>query len=251
MSQPGDQPTGGLIQQKPAGGNSSANTGLGGTEEVQPKKRSIEGILNDALHDHKNVLGGGKKEKAPQDSELPDLSGKTDEELGLVKFTEADYDMVDQVVFRGYAEKEIKFGPDGRYHAILTTSTSGEEIVMETILMEVSDSGEMSPQMFQQYMGMLLVSLSLKSMHGKDYPENPALNLDRLKNAFKVLLEFERAGKEDKYKEQFANIIKLVKGRLSYVKEMPTPIAEKMSKERSKIELVIKTLLDGGILKNS
>lgn len=242
----------GLLDQKDKG----QGPGNRKPDEKPPKLSpgaTTEQIMKQAMEDEKNIVGSDltKMKKGEQEKKKDDLTGKTDEELGLVKFSEEDYALVDQVVFKGYAEKEYKFGAQDKFRATITTSTSNEELAMEKILMDIAENEKLSDQAFTQHMGILLLSLSLKSINGKDFPDNPALKLELLKSAFLKLLEFERDGKTEKYEEQLNNIIKIVKKRIAYIKALPTALTETLAQKRSNLEMMIKKLLDGGALKNS
>lgn len=241
----------GLLDQKDKG----QGPGNRKPDEKPPKLSpgaTTEKIMKQAMDDEKNIVGSDltKTKKDKQEKKKDDLTGKTDEELGLVKFSEEDYALVDQVVFKGYAEKEYKFGQSNRFKAVITTSTSNEELAMEKILMEIAESEKLSDQAFTQHMGILLLALSLKSVNGKNFPDNPALQLGLLKSAFLKLLEFERDGQAEKYNEQLGNIIKIVQKRVAYVKALPTALTETLAQKRSNLEMMIKKLLDGGALKN-
>jgi hypothetical protein len=137
------------------------------------------------------------------------------------------------------------------FSAIITTTTTGEELIIDELMSEIADKPNVSQTSMQHHMAIIMIALSLQSMNGREFPENPRISLNLLKNAMKKLLEFERDGIVDKYGEQRTAIVKIVKARMSYVKALPTPVLDVLAKKRSHLETMVIRLLDGGILKNS
>lgn len=224
------------------------------TEEKQPQTRDtadltgLEDLLKSAATNPQN-MANAKKSAGEDQSDPSDVTGKTDEELGLVKFSDADYKLAEEVVFKGFASKEYSFGRDDKFKVVVTTTTANEELIIDQLLSEYV-TNDPSAQSMQHYTAIVITALSLESLNGRAFPDNPRLNLELLKAALKKLIEFERDGNIEKYNEQHTAILKLVKARISYVKSMPTPVLDIIAKKRSMLESMVIKLLGGGILKN-
>jgi len=210
---------------------------------------NLETLLKNAATNPQN-MANAKKAGDESHGDPGDVTGKTDEELGLVKFSEADYKLAEEVVFKGFASKEYSFGRDDGFKAVITTTTANEELIIDEIMSEFV-ANTPSGNSLQHYMAIVMMALSLESLNGKPFPDNPRLSLQLLKAALKKLIEFERDGSIEKYGEQHTAIIKIVKARISYVKSMPTPVVDILAKKRSELENMVIKLLSGGILKNS
>jgi hypothetical protein len=208
----------------------------------------LEAMLKAAASNPGNMANARKGKTEGDDTS--DVTDKSDEELGLVKYTEADYKIAEDVVFQGFASRQYVFGRDNKFRAVVTTTTANEELIIDELLSEFAGTTQ-SNQSFNHYTAIVMMALSLQSLNDKAFPDNPRLSLDLLKNALKKLIEFERDGLVDKYKLQHDQILKLVKARISYIKMLPTPVLDVLAKKRSELETLVIKLLEGGILKNS
>lgn len=195
----------------------------------------------DMVNNLNNALSGKDKE-----------SEKIEKELGeMEKFTEEDISLAEQLLFNGYAQKDLKL--TDKVVITVTSMTAVEVDLVNEMMYEFGKKFETSDGRFDvsqktiDHMNTLyLLSVSFRGFNGKDLSETRTRSLDLLKNAFKQLNSLEIEGDLEKIKKLRTDIKDAVRARALEIKRMPTPVIDAISRKRSEFESMMYSIINRG-----
>jgi uncharacterized alkaline shock family protein YloU len=181
-----------------------------------------------------------------------DATAKTEAEIkSLEKYTKEDLKMAEELIFRGYAERDVEIIP-GAKATIASMSAAEVELVNEMIYeyanniekadaanKDKSESSGVSVKVIDGLQQMLFVSLGFKGFNGKDISPSTSRTLQMIKSGVRKMTDCEIDGDIAAFKEIRKELKKTIWARAAELKRMPVSITDSISKKRYDLEKMI------------
>ena len=178
---------------------------------------------------------------------------KVEEELqDMEKFSEADIELAEQLLFNGFAQKDIEIGKSTKASFYTTNAAETElinELVFEFTKKHESQDGRIdAPQRAVDLLHqMYLLAISFRGFNGKDVSEARTRSLDLIKNACKTLNELELAGDLEKFGKLREEVKGAIKLRASEMKsKLAVATVDALSDKRFKFERTMFNIINKG-----
>jgi len=185
---------------------------------------------------------GAKDESQNVQKELDDLDKVTPEELKLAE----------QLIFKGYAELDVKMAnlPDNTF-TICSTSAAEMDIIEEMLFDKVKNSEDKDGKInipnnnIQALRNALTVAISYRGMNKEELCKNTSNHLNIIKRAIIKLAELEAAGEIEEFGKVNKSLKSSLMARALEVAKLPTQMIDFLSSEKfafdSKMHLIMTT----------
>jgi len=195
------------------------------------KKKSADQLIREAttktdgmIDQANSILSGGDSSKDFDDFEE------------LEKISQEDLDLAEQVIFKGYAEKDLVI-PNLSDHQFTICTTSAEdmsvvdEIMYDMVKAKESDDGvvDLPAQHVQTMRAAIMLALGFKGMDGSDYCDEPINQLMTIKRAIIKVKDLEYEGDMDQSQKLCDSLKKSLKHRAVRIRRLPTPVIDFLS----------------------
>ena len=170
----------------------------------------------------------------------------------MEKFSEADIELAEQLLFNGFAQKEVEIGKSTKA-MFFTTNAAETEIINELVFEftkkhETKDGRIDAPQRAVDLLHQVyLLAMSFKGFNGKDISEARTRSLDLIKSACKALNELELAGDLEKYGKLREEVKSAIKMRAAEMKnKLSVAAMDALSDKRFKFERTMFNIINKG-----
>ncbi len=164
----------------------------------------------------------------------------------ILEVTEAEEALAEQMLFNGYASKDVVIPVFARKgtHVTVTTITAQEmslvnQMVFDYIREAENKDGNLDiPEIeIAAYRSALTACLTFRGINGKDLCENDAVaTLYQLKAGIKKANSLLSSGNIEKGESLITSVKQKVRYRVSQFKDLPTPVTDFISDERYRFE---------------
>jgi hypothetical protein len=187
-------------------------------------------------------------------------TGSIDDEINdLDSVTPEDLEIVSQVLFKGYAEKNYEFNNMPNTKATICTTSAEDMSIIDDILFDIvkryedKDGNVDTPQSYISTMRTAVwLALSYKGLNGEDICNSQMQRLDLIKAAIKRLSILRTTGDMAKASELLKDVKKAVLERTVYIRQLPTPVIDFLSGKKINFDtLVLKVMNTKDILSKS
>jgi len=177
------------------------------------------------------------------------LSGKDAEDnekelKALEVYSKEDMRLAEELLFRGYAEKDFKILPNTTI-TITSMTSAATELVNEMVYEYASKKDEegnapdLSAKVVEGRQQMLLVALGFKGINGADISPASGRSLSFIKSGMKRMSDAEIDGDIKKFNETRAELKKIIWARASELKRIPVSIIDAVAKRRFEFERIM------------
>jgi hypothetical protein len=158
--------------------------------------------------------------------------------------TEADMKLAEQLIFNGYAEKDVEMESfKGKKFTICSTNAEEMDIIDDIAFdmiksVKSNDDGtvDLPENHIRTMRNALLVALSYRGFNNKELSSDPLSYLNTLKKAIIKIGELCNDGEVIKASELKNSVKKALNKRASLVKRLPTPLIDFISGEKYKFD---------------
>jgi len=173
-----------------------------------------------------------------------DTSLVSKEEEDMMKISEDDVEMAQQIIFKGFAMKEsvMEIAPDTKF--VITTSTAEEISIvnyMMMVLLNENENVDGKVEIPQVELTAIKNSYNLAlSYIGMDYndimEDDPSCRLETIKAGIKKMSEMYAMGDSEKADKIRQSIYDSVRKRSSIIRQMSIPLIDFISDEKYKFD---------------
>lgn len=157
----------------------------------------------------------------------------------LEKISEQDLELAQQLIFKGYAEKDI-VNPNMPDHKFTIATTSAEdvsvvdEIIYDMIRQSEGKDGEpnLPAQHVQTMRSALLLAFGFKGVDGKDFCDEAINQLLTIKRAVIKVKDLEYEGDMEQSKKLMESLKRAAKHRAVRMRRLPTPVIDFLSQRK-------------------
>jgi len=232
---------------------------------AQPKKQDFSDIFNEDSRMKADMAQKMKTLQAKADptekmvQNLNDqMSGKMSEskkvekELAdLEKYSEEDLKLAEELLFNGFARKEVKLSE--KTSATLYSTNANEIAIVNELMFDFVKKYEMTDgklnvnQKTIDHMNQLyMLAISFKGLNDKEMSESRNRALEVLKNAFKKLSDLEIEGDLEKHQKLLDEIKNAIRGRAAEIKRMSASAIDALSFKRYEFERAMYDIITRG-----
>jgi len=155
------------------------------------------------------------------------------------KITDEELELAQQVIFKGYAEYNIKIPNIPNHTFTLCTSSAEDVSVIDEIIYEMVKSKEnekgnvdLPAQHVETMRAALFLALGFKGVDGNDFCDEPVNQLMTIKRAVIKVKELEYTGEIKKAGELNESLKKALKYRAIRLRRYPTPVIDFLSSKK-------------------
>lgn len=184
------------------------------------------------------ALGGGSED---------DVDKVKEELKQLELYSKEDMDLAEQLLFRGYAEKNYKVLANT---TICVTSMSAAEVELVNEMVyefanakpehdpknPLAEQPGLSAKVVEGNQNLLTIALSFKGVNGTDISPNAGRTLSFIKNGIRSMNNAEVDGDMKKFKEMRDELKKVIWARARELKRVPVPVIDVAGKRRYEFE---------------
>lgn len=199
---------------------------------VAGKKKSAEAMVNAAVNSETDSM----IEKA--NSAISSFGGSDDfgDFEKLNEISDEDIELAEQVIFKGYAEKEVTIpNLPGHKFTICTTSAEDMSVIDEIIFDMVHEHEDKDGQIdlpaqhVQTMRSALILAMGFVGMDGEEYCDEPVHKINAIKRGVIKVKDYEYEGDLEKAKALNGSLKKSLKHRAVRVRRLPTPVIDFLS----------------------
>ena len=170
----------------------------------------------------------------------------TEEDKKIAEISEEDLELAQQLIFKGFAEKDVKFGALDVTVTVVSTSANDVEMINDMVKDYIDfydkdrkKDGEVAYETpvynLESYRNTVMLALSISSVNGKDICEdNPQAKLQIIKSGIEKINKLNAVGDITKAEEMKEDIKKRVNYRARTIASYPIPVIDFFS--RAKME---------------
>lgn len=156
----------------------------------------------------------------------------------LDKITEQDMELAEQLVFKGYAEFDVKMKKFDKYSFTICSTNAEEMSILDEVIYDLvkkaKDRGDGTVDLPQNYVSTmrnaLYVAISYRGMNKKELMEgNVGCYLNTIKTGLAKVTDMFGQGEVEKAGEFKESIKKSLIKRAGEIKKLPTPIIDFLS----------------------
>jgi hypothetical protein len=166
---------------------------------------------------------------------------KNDAELKAMEaYTAEDMKLAEEMLFRGYAERDYKVLPNATI-TVVSMSSAEVELVNEIVYEFANKPGKkedqgLSAKVVEGQQQMLLIALGFKGINGADISPAAGRHLSFIKAGFKRMGDAEVDGDIKKFNEVRAELKKVIWTRAAELKRVPVSFIDVIAKKRYEFE---------------
>lgn len=170
----------------------------------------------------------------------------------LDKISEEDLSLAEALIFRGYAEKTVKF-PQFKDHTITVTTTSPLEFdIIDELKFDLVKANEdkttgivnLSDAIVNSAENMYKLALGYVGMDNQDFCQDKSASLSIIKRAINTLDQIELSGDIEKLKKFKIEIKDAIRKRANVLKKVPTPMIDFISKTKYQFDDVMFKIME-------
>lgn len=203
------------------------------------KSRGSSSETDTAVAAAKMGLGGKPKEEK-----------EGDEAMDMAKYSEEDYALAEECIFKGYARKIERFGRDGKFSFEICTLMSFEMKFINEIVFDDAKDKDMSQQMISDSIDAAIMGATIVAVNEKEFPEDSKLSISLYKNSITRLRNLEEEGNAEEHSKQYDSVKTLLRKRMYAVYKMNNALRAVIGERRAKFETDMYDILKGDLLKN-
>jgi len=221
--------------------------------ELTPQQKMAANVQRE-MQRRANSEGAGESDAAVAKAKAgmgADPKTREAEEMDeMSKFTEEDYRLAEECIFKGYARKEEKFGRGDKHKFEICTLVSYEIKLVNELVFEEAKDKEMSQHMIQDRLDAFFLGAGLLSIDDKAFPEDPRLSIALYKNGISQLRALEQSGKVEEFDKQYKAVKDLLSNRATAAYGLGNALRTVISQKRAEFEQKMLDIMKGDLLKN-
>jgi hypothetical protein len=212
----------------------------------QKTAEAVKGMLDkekpaeEAITQLNDALSGKNQEAKQNEKELEELN----------KFSKEDIELASQLLFNGFAKKDIKI--NSTVSATVVSSSSMEMAIVNELMYELSKKSEdkegrvdKSQKDMDLMYQLYILAISFKGYNDKDIAQKGS-SLEMIKKACGRLSDLEIDGNIEEHAKMMEKIKIAIKVRASEIKKLPATIVDILSMKRFEFEREMYEILTKG-----